>query len=540
MNEYWIQGLANTTDLQGSTSKKSDTHSQIKTDTETGIVLNLDTVSIHEQKKDLRNKYVLKFQTETKEELEKRKKESFEPVIPQPDNDLERGCDEFFPESISFPKRPSWEPNDDESAFDAKENRYFFEYCKSAIESTSFFDLNLETWRQLWRVTEKADILFVIVDIRFASVHFPPALYRYIVNELEKKMILVLNKIDLVPSSVVAAWKDYFSSEFPGISVVYFTSLPAYNLANPTASRMKGAKIRGSIKMAAEGALRVYQECEKIVEGKVDLSTWKELIMQQLKSDFVEELKSIVSLEPESPQTQRKELYSDRILTIGAIGHPNVGKSSVLNALTGRKVVSVSKTPGHTKHFQTVNLTNTVKLLDCPGLVFPSKAPKNLQVLAGCYPISQLREPYSAIRFMAEHINIPSRLHLIHQSNEIEWSPYDICDAWAVKCGFRTRKGGKSDVYRAANKLLRAHLGGALGLYLRPPNYTSEQDHWQRHPLISEIEEIQALGERITVFNKEISEEESNEESDVNSDDEKMSEKVKQVENKYAALELDD
>jgi len=31
---------------------------------------------------------------------------------------------------------------------------------------------------------------------------------------------------------------------------------------------MKGAKIRGSIKMAAEGALRVYQECEKIVEGK--------------------------------------------------------------------------------------------------------------------------------------------------------------------------------------------------------------------------------------------------------------------------------
>ncbi|KAK2727576.1 hypothetical protein QYM36_008156 [Artemia franciscana] len=155
--------------------------------------------------------------------------------------------------------------------------------------------------------------------------------------------------------------------------------------------------------------------------------------MQQLKSDFVEELESIVSLEPESPQTQRKELYSDRILTIGAIGHPNVGKSSVLNALTGRKVVSVSKTPGHTKHFQTVNLTNTVKLLDCPGLVFPSKAPKNLQVLAGCYPISQLREPYSAIRFMAEHINIPSRLHLIHQSNEIEWSPYDICDAWAVK-----------------------------------------------------------------------------------------------------------
>jgi predicted GTPase len=39
-------------------------------------------------------------------------------------------------------------------------------------------------------------------------------------------------------------------------------------------------------------------------------------------------------------------------LTIGCLGQPNAGKSSVINALAGRKIVSVSKTPGHTKYLQ--------------------------------------------------------------------------------------------------------------------------------------------------------------------------------------------
>ena len=64
-------------------------------------------------------------------------------------------------------------------------------------------------------------------------------------------------------------------------------------------------------------------------------------------------------------------------------GHPNVGKSSLMNGLIGRKVVSTSVTPGHTKYFQTYFLTKTVKLCDSPGLVFPSLIPKQLQASSG-------------------------------------------------------------------------------------------------------------------------------------------------------------
>ena len=45
------------------------------------------------------------------------------------------------------------------------------------------------------------------------------------------------------------------------------------------------------------------------------------------------------------------------------------------------QVVSTSRTPGHTKHFQTIYLTPTVRLCDCPGLVFPSLVNKQIQVV---------------------------------------------------------------------------------------------------------------------------------------------------------------
>ena len=69
----------------------------------------------------------------------------------------------------------------------------------------------------------------------------------------------------------------------------------------------------------------------------------------------------------------------------GMVGQPNAGKSSLINSLMGKRVVSVSKTPGHTKHFQTIHITRSVVLMDCPGLVFPSVVDRPLQVRSCLY-----------------------------------------------------------------------------------------------------------------------------------------------------------
>lgn len=65
-----------------------------------------------------------------------------------------------------------------------------------------------------------------------------------------------------------------------------------------------------------------------------------------------------------------KEFKKEKI-EIGLVGYPNVGKSSVINAVFGKKKVAVACMPGKTKHFQTLPLSETVTLCDCPGLVFP-------------------------------------------------------------------------------------------------------------------------------------------------------------------------
>lgn len=54
------------------------------------------------------------------------------------------------------------------------------------------------------------------------------------------------------------------------------------------------------------------------------------------------------------------------------VGYPNVGKSSLINVLCGKKMVGVDAKPGKTRNFQTIYLEKEILLCDCPGLVFPS------------------------------------------------------------------------------------------------------------------------------------------------------------------------
>lgn len=70
-----------------------------------------------------------------------------------------------------------------------------------------------------------------------------------------------------------------------------------------------------------------------------------------------------------------------------------MGKSSTINTLMTCKKVSVSATPGKTKHFQTLYLDEELLLCDCPGLVMPSFVfTKAEMVLNGILPIDQMRD----------------------------------------------------------------------------------------------------------------------------------------------------
>ena len=99
-----------------------------------------------------------------------------------------------------------------QAAVEARESEYFSAYVNDLMAShpgVSHFDLNLETWRQLWRVTEMADVLLLVVDCRYPKAMVPPSLHDH-VRAMGKDMIIVLNKVDLVPVTLALAWEDFF------------------------------------------------------------------------------------------------------------------------------------------------------------------------------------------------------------------------------------------------------------------------------------------------------------------------------------------
>ena len=227
------------------------------------------------------NRYNLKFHVETREEIEARKELARQAIVPEPETGLEMEADSFFIPGLEFPKRPKWDYSVSQQHLDMRENRYFREYVdqieKNYLDACelSYFELNLETWRQLWRVLEMSDVVLVVVDARFPSLLFPPSVYAFVTEELKRDVVIVFNKIDLVPASVIVAWKHYFASHFPRLRIVFFTSLPSYNLRDSSgqgkaSTSLKGQRRKGKMKMAAEGSMNLLQVCEQICATQGD------------------------------------------------------------------------------------------------------------------------------------------------------------------------------------------------------------------------------------------------------------------------------
>ncbi|KAJ3118536.1 hypothetical protein HDU96_000954 [Phlyctochytrium bullatum] len=173
---------------------------------------------------------------------------------------------------------------------------------------------------------------------------------------------------------------------------------------------------------------------------------------------------------------------TEKKITIGFVGYPNVGKSSTMNALVGSTKVTVSSTPGKTKHFQTIHLDDRVILCDCPGLVFPSFATTKAEmVINGILPIDQLREHTGPSTLVA--MRIPRHaLEAIYGIDiltfDIEGRPdpsktpsgEDLCQAYAVARGFKKSVQGNPDEARAARIILKDYVRGKLLYCIPPPN----------------------------------------------------------------------
>ena len=80
-------------------------------------------------------------------------------------------------------------------------------------------------------------------------------------------------------------------------------------------------------------------------------------------------------------------------ISIGFIGYPNVGKSSVINTLRKKNVCKVAPVPGETKVWQYITLTKRIHLIDCPGVVYNSNDTETDIVLKSVVRAEKLQNP---------------------------------------------------------------------------------------------------------------------------------------------------
>lgn len=182
-----------------------------------------------------------------------------------------------------------------------------------------------------------------------------------------KRLILILNKIDLIPPPVLKAWLVHLRRYFPTLPLR--ASKPAPNA-------------------------RTFDHKQLTVKGT------SEGLFKALKS-FAE-----------SKQLKRS-------ISVGIIGYPNVGKSSVINALASRLGRSMAACPvgaeaGVTTSRREVKLDNKLKLIDSPGIVFPSsidasKASKAEEqarlILLNAIPPKEIQDPIPAVTLLLKRLS---------------------------------------------------------------------------------------------------------------------------------------
>ena len=286
------------------------------------------------------------------------------------------------------------------------------------------------------QVIENSDVILEVLDSRDPLTCRNKDLENKIKSgKNSKKIILVLNKIDLIPVQNAIDWQKYLSNEFP---CVLFKSNTQTQSANLSQSNLFDKNLK--------------DQKEYITE-----------ILKGNKSIGGEELLNLLK------NYSRIDGNTKSNIVVGVIGIPNVGKSSLINSLTRGKNVGVSNTPGFTKGLQEVILDNNIRLLDCPGVVMSND---ENSILHNVIRTEDIKEPIEVVGKILKKMSQEYFLNTYNLDISILKGSELTIEKIVYLVGEKMKKykkGGIVDLDKSARIIINDWNLGKLKYYSVPP-----------------------------------------------------------------------
>ncbi|KAF9577819.1 GTPase required for pre-60S ribosomal subunit nuclear export and maturation [Lunasporangiospora selenospora] len=200
---------------------------------------------------------------------------------------------------------------------------------------------------------------------------------------------------------------------------------------------------------------------------------------------------------------QFSALHSDKKqISVGFIGYPNTGKSSIINTLRGKKVCNVAPIPGETKVWQYITLMKRIYLIDCPGVVHPSTTDTDTDiVLKGVVRVENVKQPDDYIQELLNRVR-PEYIERTYELDQWE-DATDFLTQLAKRTG-KLVKGGEPDLGSVAKMVLNDWLRGKIPYYTPPPEGDKPEGAEENTPITldASMPHVEQIFSKIPVVQK--------------------------------------
>uniref|UniRef100_A0A0N4ZU53 Nucleolar GTP-binding protein 2 n=1 Tax=Parastrongyloides trichosuri TaxID=131310 RepID=A0A0N4ZU53_PARTI len=264
-------------------------------------------------------------------------------------------------------------------------------------------------WGELYKVIDSSDVIIEVIDARNPEGTRCKHVEEFLRKEKpHKHLILVINKVDLVPTWVTKMWLSRYSKELP--TVAFHASIQH--------SFGKGSLIN---------LLRQFQMLHK-----------------------------------DKPQ-----------ISVGFIGYPNAGKSSIVNTLRSKKVCKAAPIAGETKVWQYVMLMKRIYLIDCPGVVYPQGDSESDIILKGVVRVENVKDPENHIQSVLDKVK---KEHLCKHYGLVDFNGVDDFLERIARRNGRLLKGGEPDYGTVSKMVLNDFQRGKLPYFVLPADYKPNEE----------------------------------------------------------------